>query len=538
MEVYSKMKKALSFILVVTMLFVMASGSFSTFAVSWTAIDTAEEFATMTDGNYKLTNDIDLSEVTWTKIAEFSGVLDGDGYTVCVPADAPVFDKLTGTVKNVHLMGTCVLDTNDRSANAVANVTGGQGKPGVSAFVCVAEGAVVENVKSVVTVSYNGDACSFGGLVGYAGKNTTVTNCVVNGTINVNTTAAMSDIGGIVGLAYSHCSILNSEVMATINCTGAKVMAGALLGATGYSTPESSSVHTVVQNCLFSGSLTSASVDRTALVASAKGLKLINCFNQGYIKANSGSATHYFGYANTGSALGNNFQTNYFEGCASVATVYSGNNVSTEVATHKNKNGVVKDCIFLSGQRVGYSGTSSQCTVVNLVTLDTAKAVAEEFVKRNPNVFAYEHGKVVLINSCEHLWCAIVDGALGSDVCYYCGARRAFSGFVQFAETPTADVNLARVIMIVNDSVLTADEKGMLEYADFDMNVMAGGKTYTVNSEDLIAYTEVTAAGETYDTDGCQVFGFVVDFGKDRPASIVVTLTVGDKEIYYGAYEF
>lgn len=527
------MKKALSFILVVTMLFAMMSGSFSTVASIWESVSTAEEFAAMTDGNYKLTADIDLSEVSWTKIAEFSGVLDGNNRAITVPADAPIFDKVTGSISNVILCGTTVLDANDKSTATVTNVNGGQGKPGVSAFVCVAEGATIENVRSTVNVTYNGDPCSFGGLVGYAGKDTTVNDCSVGGTISVTTNATMSDIGGLVGLAYSHCSILNSEVSATITCKGAKVMAGALLGATGSS--GASSVHTVVQNCLFSGSLTVAVADRVALVASGKGFKLINCFNQGYLKANSGSATHYFGHADTGGGFNKNDQTNYYEGCASVATVYSGNNLNNEVVTHKRKNGLVKDCIFLSGQKVGWTGDSkNQCTVEGVVTLETAKAVALEFVKRNSEVFKFENGKVVFANGCDHLWGSCGGNELESDTCFACGAKRDFSGFVQFAETPAATINIARFIMIIDDSVLEADANGMLEYENFDLTVTADGKSYTVNSEDLYAFVEVTAAGETYTTNGCQAFGLVVDFGESAPEEIEVTLTAGEKVLFVG----
>ena len=81
------MKKFTALMLVVLM--VVSFVPFGAFAATeWTEVKTAEDFAKMTDGNYWLTADIDLSKVAWTTIAEFSGTLNGNGKTVTVPADA------------------------------------------------------------------------------------------------------------------------------------------------------------------------------------------------------------------------------------------------------------------------------------------------------------------------------------------------------------------------------------------------------------------------------------------------------------------
>ena len=102
------MKKFTALMLVVLM--VVALVPFSASAATWTKVDTAAEFAAMADGNYWLTADIDLSKATWTTLKEFKGTLNGNGHTITVPKDAPIFDKLSGTVKNVNLKGAMSLD--------------------------------------------------------------------------------------------------------------------------------------------------------------------------------------------------------------------------------------------------------------------------------------------------------------------------------------------------------------------------------------------------------------------------------------------
>ena len=132
----------------------------------------------------------------------------------------------------------------------------------------------------------------------------------------------------------------------------------------------------------------------------------------------------------------------------------------------------------------------------------------------------------------EHRYAINNDGVLSTGTCE-CGAvsNDAYAGFIQFAET---NEKLARVIFVIDGDVLANESRG---YDSFDVTVSANGKTYTVNSEDLIAYTEVLAAGAEYTAEnGDQIFGFVIDFGNVTLEGITVTLTAGETLLYSGAY--
>lgn len=132
----------------------------------------------------------------------------------------------------------------------------------------------------------------------------------------------------------------------------------------------------------------------------------------------------------------------------------------------------------------------------------------------------------------EHDYVVNNGGVLSTGTCE-CGevSNAAYAGFIQFSDT---NAKLARVVFVVDGDVLANDALG---YDSFDVTVTANGKTYKVNSLDLIAYTTVTAAGAEYTAkNGDQIFGFVIDFGETTPEGITVTLTAGETLLYSGAY--
>ena len=69
-----------------------------------TEITSASQFKTITSGNYKLAADIDLTTISFTTIASFSGTIDGNGKTITT--DKPIFATLEGEVKNLTVAGT------------------------------------------------------------------------------------------------------------------------------------------------------------------------------------------------------------------------------------------------------------------------------------------------------------------------------------------------------------------------------------------------------------------------------------------------
>ena len=142
------MKKFTALMLVVLMVVALVPFGASA-ATTWTKVDTAEEFAAMTDGNYWLTADITLP-ADWTAM-NFAGTLNGNGKSITVSTGAPVFNTVTGTVKNVNLKGTMTLDDADKSDVLIA---ANNNAYGLGVLANLAKGAVIENVHSAVDGTY------------------------------------------------------------------------------------------------------------------------------------------------------------------------------------------------------------------------------------------------------------------------------------------------------------------------------------------------------------------------------------------------
>ena len=71
-------------------------------------IRTADDFycaMSKPDGDYKLMNDIDLDGSLFTTIDEFTGTLDGNGFTLFGLGDGPLAKRFSGVVKNLTLDG-------------------------------------------------------------------------------------------------------------------------------------------------------------------------------------------------------------------------------------------------------------------------------------------------------------------------------------------------------------------------------------------------------------------------------------------------
>ena len=383
------MKKFTALLLVVLMVVVLVP--FGAFAdTTWTEVKTAEQFAAMKDGNYWLTADIDLSKATWTTIAEFTGTLNGNGHTVTVPADAPIFDNLKGTVKNVNLKGTCTLDVGDKGSYVAANTFANAGVGVLANYAC---GATVTNVKSEAKVSYNGDHANFGGLFGNASaasaeKKTVITNCVVGGELNYKTSGSGEvPTGGLIGFACGGVEVYNTEVCVKGTFAGGAQDTGAFVGYALFNGTGSEYAPTLFENCLFSGELNVNNANRVAFAGQAKGITIKNCFMNGTITS-SGNVAHFAGWGNVGNQTPNN-QTNTIEGSASVATLNGGGKHFSRI---KTGNAFVKNCILLADQPIGDGPVQA-----GNVTKESAAELTTEFVTRNANTFKVVNGKVTLV---------------------------------------------------------------------------------------------------------------------------------------------
>ncbi len=140
-------------------------------------------------GNYKLTGNIDLSE-DYTPISSFTGILDGNGFTVNLGTGATqgIFKTASNfTIKNLTVKG---------SVNATANA---------GAFVGDADGtATFINCTNFADVTAKtGNASYVGGILGDGFDDCTALsfeNCINYGTIDVNGNTKNNSGGGILGV--------------------------------------------------------------------------------------------------------------------------------------------------------------------------------------------------------------------------------------------------------------------------------------------------------------------------------------------------
>ena len=202
------------------------------------------------DGNYKLTQNIDLTGVDFTTIESFSGTLDGDGKTIS-GISAPLFATLSGTVKNLTLEGDITLpETGSETVNwgTLANT---------------ASNATVTDITLNVTATGSAGAAyyvAFGGIVGKASGTASITDCTVNGSISLeNFTGTQSNnmIGAVVGTSSgnsktSKVTISNCVNNATISVSNdtATGKGGAVAGIVGYAD------FTNVSYCVNNGAIT------------------------------------------------------------------------------------------------------------------------------------------------------------------------------------------------------------------------------------------------------------------------------------------
>ena len=161
-------------------------------------------------GSYRITDDIDASR--FTGIASFSGTLEAAidpathmPYRI-TNLTAPLFDTLTGTVKNLVIEGVSINTTDDKNTGAIARTANGSAR--------------IYNV-GVLGGSVGGTGYT-GGLVGLLDGTARVINCYSYAKITGG-----SNVGGIVGY--------NNQ------------------------TTTAGSIKTMVMNCMFYGDITGGS---------------------------------------------------------------------------------------------------------------------------------------------------------------------------------------------------------------------------------------------------------------------------------------
>ncbi len=164
----------------------------------------ASDFEMMVErpnGNFILIADIDLGGATWTPIAEFSGNLEGAGYTISNFTLSSNMDNLgffsivTGSVSNVNFKDVTL---NARSTKSYFGVVAGTNKGTITN--CTVNGTIESPTAKYV-----------GGIVGYNYNKATLNGCV-----NYATVTAGEYTGGIAGICVGNI----------INCTNEGAVKG------------------------------------------------------------------------------------------------------------------------------------------------------------------------------------------------------------------------------------------------------------------------------------------------------------------------
>ena len=427
------MKKFTALMLVVLMLVAMVP--FGVFAeTDYVVINNAEELATIKDGKYWLAADIDLSAAAWTKIEDFSGILDGNGHKITVPANTVLFDTISGTVKNVNLVSASkvTLENDDISAFKTPGEIADAGA-GIGILANVAKGATIENVHTNVEVNYKqtqGLGVHVGALVGIAladytvdgnnlviNRETVIKNCSTDGLFDVdwrwdnnisNGFLFGSGFGGIVGYAYGNVVIENCLSSVDYEFYKNRVKSGGVVGqcrslAYGETYDNYKEVIKPVEitNCLVNGNLNKMdgnSLDQAGgITGYSIGAILTNCVFAGNINNNNGAngVRHLFSYSNVGNEP---YSKTVIQGCLSIGTAAKSGTATNEVIYGKGLGIFALNNYLVKGQTITLENEPDMATqYVGNTEYDDAAAAADAFVKANSASFKLVDGKIELI---------------------------------------------------------------------------------------------------------------------------------------------
>lgn len=243
-------------------------------------------------GTVLLENDIDLTGVTLSPIAEFNGTFDGQGYALKNwTSSESLFTLNNGTIKNLTIDESCVLTLPEITANSLIGFIVDSNTGLVSG--CVNNADITLNRTSDLGVQYKA-----GAIVGYSSGAGKVSNCTNNGDITItlaNITASSDYFGGVVGntsmgaaanVAVENC-INNGDITLTVTGTSKNIYIGGVSGACNS--------RGLINNCINNGAVTyNYEVGGTGAYANMGGIvgytacNINDCQNYGEITLNVG----------------------------------------------------------------------------------------------------------------------------------------------------------------------------------------------------------------------------------------------------------
>jgi len=328
------------------------------------------------DGDYYLTNDIDLSGSDWVSIGTynlyFSGVFDGQGHVIhdmTIISEAVgsegLFVFVTGVVKNVGLEGTNI-NIHDDYAGGIcgfnygvvsncynegdlstsypygADIGGICGWSGGSIDDCYNAGDV-----SVLSSPSNNSSATAGGICGYLEYDSEISNCHNTGNvtalaISLDTTYAHAYAGGICGDNYSGYD--DSYVIGNCYNTGtvSAYSSAPVYSSMSYAGGICGDMNAfdsmgAIGSCYNTGNVLASSStnssDPTNIATSYAGgiagydtffydqTSIIDCFNTGYVSSYYSSSKSDFSDASAGGICGENSGGSIVENCYSIGPV-------------------------------------------------------------------------------------------------------------------------------------------------------------------------------------------------------------------------
>jgi len=213
-------KRIAAFVLLFVMMLTLVLSTVTFSAISVTAVSTEAQLssALSQNTNVVLTDNITLSS-SWTSAAAYSGILDGDGYTIS-GVTAPLIADLSGTVKDLGVIaasggssGALLADVVTANGNISSCFAYGDinydGEKTIGGLVATLKGGSVTESFSCVNITSTASAYC-GGLIGNI-QSGTVNACYSSGTIDckVGKVAGLANLSGTADVdnTYTTCQI-------------------------------------------------------------------------------------------------------------------------------------------------------------------------------------------------------------------------------------------------------------------------------------------------------------------------------------------
>lgn len=230
-----------------------------------------QQISTAMSAHYRIVDDIDFSGYVLSTVkGSFTGTIDGNGKTLSNitmnNVKGMIEDLSDGSVvKNLNLYNVKINSDDLSIAGTLASS---------------ALGAKIDNVHvyALDVCASEGSEPDFGGVVGRATNGSLITNCSVNGVINL----PGSKIGGIVAFTRTGSSVLASSFVGTIN-GGAEV--GGIVGS-------ADAPADVIADCHVDAAITALNTIGGIAGVSARA-NITRCYVEGSIKATGASSKWY-----------------------------------------------------------------------------------------------------------------------------------------------------------------------------------------------------------------------------------------------------